>query len=181
MNILSLTASFGALVWVFQEGRFEGLLDYRATGDIELTIPVIMFAVMFGLAMDYELFLLSRIREAYDATGDTHESVSRGLEQTGRIITQAALLLVGVTVGFISADMLIVKEIGVGMAVAIIVDATIVRLFLVPATMQLLGGMNWWSPPSIARLWARFSFGVDESSPAQGAHAKSAPHVLPGP
>jgi len=181
MNILSLTASFGALVWVFQDGRFEWLLDYRATGDIELTIPVIMFAVMFGLAMDYELFLLSRIREAYDATGDTHESVSRGLEQTGRIITQAALLLVGVTVGFISADMLIVKEIGVGMAVAIIVDATIVRLFLVPATMQLLGGMNWWSPPSIARLWARFSFGVDESSPSQGAHAKSAPHVLPGP
>jgi len=164
MNLLSLTASFGALVWIFQDGRFEGLLNYRSPGSIELTIPVIMFAVMFGLAMDYELFLLSRIREAYDDTGDTHGSVTKGLEQTGRIITRAAMLLVAVMVGFMTADMLIVKEIGVGMAVAIIVDATIVRALLVPATMQLLGDYSWWSPPPLARLWERMSLGVDERS-----------------
>lgn len=165
MNILSLTASFGALVWVFQEGRLERLLGFRSPGYIELTIPVIMFAVVFGLAMDYELFLLSRIREAYDQTGDTRESVSRGLEGTGQLITRAALLLVAVMVGFISADMLLVKEMGVGMAVAIIVDATIVRALLVPATMQLLGAYNWWAPRVLARWWKRSQLGVDESEP----------------
>ncbi len=164
MNILSLTASFGALVWIFQDGRFESFLGYRSPGNIELTIPVVMFAVVFGLAMDYELFLLSRIREAYDRTGDTHASVTTGLEQTGQIITRAALLLVAVMIGFISADMLLVKELGVGMAVAIIVDATIVRALLVPATMQLLGHYNWWAPKPLAQLWARLSLGVDERS-----------------
>lgn len=164
MNVLSLTASFGALVWIFQDGRFEQLLDYRSPGSIELTIPVVMFAVVFGLAMDYELFLLSRIREAYDRSGDTHTSVSEGLEQTGQIITCAALLLLVVMIGFMSADMLLVKELGVGMAVAIIVDATLVRALLVPATMQLLGRYNWWSPAPIEKLWRRFALGVDESS-----------------
>ncbi len=164
MNILSLTASFGALVWIFQDGRFESLLDYRSVGNIELTIPVVMFAVVFGLAMDYELFLLSRIREAYDRTRDTHASVTTGLKQTGQLITRAALLLVAVMLGFISADMLLVKELGVGMAVAIIVDATIVRALLVPATMQLLGHYNWWAPKPLAQLWARLSWGVDERS-----------------
>jgi uncharacterized membrane protein YdfJ with MMPL/SSD domain len=165
MNVLSLTASFGALVFIFQEGRFERLLGFRSPGYIELTIPVIMFAVVFGLAMDYELFLLSRIREAYDETGDTRASVSRGLERTGQLITRAALLLVAVMIGFISADMLLIKEMGVGMAVAIIVDATIVRALLVPATMQLLGAYNWWAPRGLARWWKRSHLGVDESEP----------------
>jgi RND superfamily putative drug exporter len=165
-NILSLTASFGALVFIFQEGRFESLLHFRSPGNIELTVPVVMFAVVFGLSMDYELFLLSRIREAYEVSGDTHESVMTGLKHTGKIITRAAILLVAVMIGFISADMLLVKELGVGMTVAIIVDATIVRLLLVPATMQLLGHLNWWAPRFLTRAWKRLGIGVDERSPA---------------
>jgi RND superfamily putative drug exporter len=166
MNVLSLTASFGALVWIFQEGRLERVLRFRSPGHIELTIPIVMFAVVFGLAMDYELFLLSRIREAYDETHDTHESVTRGLTRTGQLITRAALLLVAVMVGFISADMLLIKEMGVGMAVAVMVDATVVRALLVPATMQLLGAYNWWAPRPLARWWRRLHVGVDEGEPA---------------
>ncbi|HEX6242941.1 MAG TPA: MMPL family transporter [Polyangiales bacterium] len=165
MNILSLTASFGALVWIFQDGRLETVLGFRSPGNIEITVPVVMFAVVFGLAMDYELFLLSRIREAYDQTGDTRTSVARGLERTAALITRAALLLVAVMVGFISADMLLVKEMGVGMAVAVIVDATIVRALLVPASMQLLGAYNWWAPPRLAAWWRRMHLAVDESEP----------------
>ncbi|MEY4512681.1 MAG: hypothetical protein RLZZ450_4803, partial [Pseudomonadota bacterium] len=126
-----------------------------------------MFAVVFGLAMDYELFLLSRIREAYDRTHDTHQSVTIGLERTAQIITRAALLLVAVMIGFASADMLLVKELGVGMAIAVIVDATIVRALLVPATMQLLGHYNWWAPAPLAALWKRMHLGVDERSPEE--------------
>jgi RND superfamily putative drug exporter len=163
MNVLSLTASFGALVFIFQEGRFERLLDFHSPGEIEMTVPVVMFAVVFGLAMDYELFLLSRIREGYDQTGDTRASVARGLERTGQLITRAALLLVAVMAGFISADMLLVKEMGVGMAVAVIVDATIVRALLVPASMRLLGAYNWWAPRRLAALWQRMHLAVDES------------------
>jgi RND superfamily putative drug exporter len=165
MNVLSLSASFGALVWIFQEGRLEGLLGFRSPGSIELTIPVVMFAVVFGLAMDYELFLLSRIREAYDRSHDTHTSVTIGLERTAQIITRAALLLVAVMIGFASADMLLVKELGVGMAIAVIVDATIVRALLVPATMQLLGHYNWWAPKGLAAFWKRSHLGVDERDP----------------
>jgi len=167
MNVLSLTASFGALVWIFQEGRLESVLRFKSPGSIELTIPVVMFAVVFGLAMDYELFLLSRIREEYDRHHDTHRSVTIGLERTAQIITRAALLLVAVMVGFASADMLLVKELGVGMAIAVIVDATIVRALLVPATMQLLGHYNWWAPPALARWWKRAHLGVDERSPEE--------------
>lgn len=177
MNVLSLTASFGALVWIFQDGRFETLLGYESPGTIELTIPVVMFAVVFGLAMDYELFLLSRIREAYDRTHDTHASVTIGLERTAQIITRAALLLVAVMIGFASADMLLVKELGVGMGVAIIVDATIVRALLVPATMQLLGHYNWWAPAPLAALWSRMQLGVDERDPEEleGHHPAEQP------
>ena len=167
MNVLSLTASFGALVWIFQDGRFESLLRYQSPGTIELTIPVVMFAVVFGLSMDYELFLLSRIREAYDRTHDTHASVTIGLERTAQIITRAALLLVAVMIGFASADMLLVKELGVGMAIAVTVDATIVRALLVPATMQLLGHYNWWAPAPLAALWKKMQLGVDERDPTE--------------
>jgi len=167
MNVLSLTASFGGLVWIFQEGRFESLLRFKSPGTIELTIPILMFAVVFGLAMDYELFLLSRIREEYDRSHDTHQSVTVGLERTAQIITRAALLLVAVMIGFASADMLLVKEMGVGMAIAVVVDATIVRALLVPATMQLLGHYNWWAPAPLARLWTRMKLGVDERGPEE--------------
>lgn len=176
MNILSLTASFGALVFIFQEGRFESILNFESPGTIELTIPVVMFAVVFGLAMDYELFLLSRIREAYDRTKDTHQSVTIGLERTAQIITRAALLLVAVMLGFASADMLLVKELGVGMAIAVIVDATIVRALLVPATMQLLGHYNWWAPAPLARWWSRMHLGVDERSPEELEADPAMPH-----
>lgn len=170
MNVLSLTASFGALVWIFQDGRLEGLLRYESSGAIELTVPVAMFALMFGLAMDYELFLLSRIREGYDRSGDTRASVAFGVEQTATIITRAALLLIAVMLGFISADMVLIKQLGVGMAIAIAVDVTIVRGLLVPATMQLLGRYNWWAPRSLASWWRRAVVGVDESArpPAHG-------------
>ncbi|MDB4991613.1 MAG: drug exporter of the superfamily-like protein [Myxococcaceae bacterium] len=174
MNVLSLTASFGALVFIFQEGRFESLLRFKSPGSIELTIPVMMFAVVFGLAMDYELFLLSRIREEYDRHKDTHRSVTIGLERTAQIITRAALLLVAVMIGFASADMLLVKELGVGMAIAVIVDATIVRALLVPATMQLLGHYNWWAPAPLARWWRRMHLGIDERTPEELDAAKSA-------
>ncbi len=183
MNVLSLTASFGALVFIFQEGRFESFLRFQSPGTIELTIPVVMFAVVFGLAMDYELFLLSRIREAYDRTHDTHQSVTIGLERTAQIITRAALLLVAVMLGFASADMLLIKELGVGMAIAVIVDATIVRALLVPATMQLLGHYNWWAPGPLARFWKRAHLGVDERSPEElqesDEHAHDAPVKAP--
>ncbi len=167
MNVLSLSASFGALVWIFQEGRLQTVLRFASPGTIELTIPVVMFAVVFGLAMDYELFLLSRVREAYDETHDTHQSVTIGLERTAQIITRAALLLVAVMAGFASADMLLVKELGVGMAIAVIVDATIVRALLVPATMQLLGRYNWWAPRPLARAWSRLHLGIDERQPRE--------------
>ena len=183
MNVLSLTASFGALVWIFQEGRLQSLLRFKSPGSIELTIPVVMFAVVFGLAMDYELFLLSRIREEYDRHGDTRLSVTVGLERTAQIITRAALLLVAVMIGFASADMLLVKELGVGMAIAVIVDATIVRALLVPATMQLLGHHNWWAPAPLARWWKRMHLGVDERSPDELSEATGPvderPSVLP--
>lgn len=175
MNVLSLTASFGALVFIFQEGRLQSLLRFRSPGTIELTIPVVMFAVVFGLAMDYELFLLSRIREAYDRTHDTHRSVTIGLERTAQIITRAALLLVAVMVGFASADMLLVKELGVGMAIAVVVDATIVRALLVPATMQLLGHYNWWAPKPLAALWERLHLGVDERAPEELSASAAGP------
>jgi len=166
MNVLSLSASFGALVFIFQEGRFETLLGFRSPGSIDLMVPIVMFSVVFGLAMDYELFLLSRVREAYDESGDTHQSVTLGLERTGQLITRAALLLIAVMVGFMTADMLLVKELGVGMAIAVAIDATIVRALLVPATMQLLGKYNWWSPAPIARWWSRTRLGVDERAPS---------------
>jgi uncharacterized membrane protein YdfJ with MMPL/SSD domain len=121
-----------------------------------------MFAVLFGLAMDYELFLLSRIREAYEEAHDTRAGVGIGLEQTGRIITRAAILLVAVMIGFITADMLLVKELGVAMAIAIILDVTIVRSLLVPATMQLLGHLNWWAPKWRLAAWRRSGIGVEE-------------------
>jgi RND superfamily putative drug exporter len=143
------------------------VLGYESTGRIELTIPVVMLAVVFGLAMDYELFLLSRIREAYEDTRDTRTSVALGLEQSGRIITRAAILLIAVTIGFISADMILVKQLGVGMAIAIAVDATIVRALLVPATMELLGRYNWWAPRWLERLWRGLGLGVSERIPAE--------------
>jgi RND superfamily putative drug exporter len=144
MNLISLGASFGAMVFLFQQGHAAGLLNFIPVNNVAATIPIIMFATQFGLSMDYEVFLLSRIREEYLRSGDNEAAVARGLELTGRIITSAALVMVVVFGFFAFAELVIMKEIGVGLAVAILVDATIVRALLVPAAMRLLGRANWW-------------------------------------
>lgn len=154
MNALSLTASFGALVWVFQDGRFEQLLDYRSNGTIEPTVPVMMFALVFGLSMDYELFLLSRIREAWLREPNDRRSVEEGLTRTGPIITTAAAILIVVVLGLAAGTLVFMKQLGIGMALAIVLDATLIRLLLVPATMILLGRWNWWTPRWLARMRA---------------------------
>jgi uncharacterized membrane protein YdfJ with MMPL/SSD domain len=155
MNLLSLTASFGALVWIFQQGHLSGPLGFTPTGTIEATQPILMLAIAFGLSMDYEVFLLSRVREQWDRTGDNTTAVAAGLQRTGAIITSAALLLVVVIGAFSTSGITFIKMISVGMIIAILLDATVVRVLLVPATMRLLGRYNWWAPPPLARFWQR--------------------------
>ena len=155
MNVLSLSASFGALVWIFQDGHLSSWLGFSSTGSIEATQPILMLAMAFGLSMDYEVFLLSRVREQWDRTGDNTVAVATGLQRTGRIITSAALLLVVVIGAFATSGIVFIKMIGVGMVIAIVIDATVVRALLVPATMRLLGRWNWWAPAPLARFWSR--------------------------
>ncbi len=152
MNVLSILASFGALVWIFQDGNLSALLGFAPLGFVETTIPVILFCVLFGLSMDYEVFLLTRMREIYDRTGDNTAAVAGGLERSGRIITSAALIVVVVAGSFAFAEIVLIKALGVGVAIAVALDATIVRALLVPATMRLFGKWNWWSPRWMERL-----------------------------
>ncbi len=177
MNVLSLSASFGALVWVFQDGRFQEFLHYESSGAIDPLILVVMFAIVFGLSMDYELFLLSRIREEFDETLDPRASVARGLAATGRLITMAALMLIIVLLGFGSGHILFVKQLGLGMALAVAVDATIVRALLVPASMRLLGKWNWWAPRWFERWWTKSGIGVREGTPGHGVPPQTTPHA----
>jgi uncharacterized membrane protein YdfJ with MMPL/SSD domain len=156
MNLLSLSATFGVVVWIFQEGHLSGLLQFAPTGTLDPTMPILMLAIIFGLSMDYEVFLLSRIRERYDVTGDTSEAIASGLQRTGGVITSAALLLVIVIGAFSASGITFIKLMGVGMIVALIVDASIVRVMLVPAVMRLLGPANWWAPRPLRRLYARY-------------------------
>jgi RND superfamily putative drug exporter len=158
MNILSLAATFGAVVWIFQDGNLSGLLGFTSTGTIEATQPILILALAFGLSMDYEVFLLSRIREQWDRTGDNAQAVATGLQRSGKIITSAALLLVVVIGAFSTSGITFLKMIGVGMVVAIVIDATIVRALLVPATMRLLGNANWYAPKPLLRLYDRIGF-----------------------
>ncbi len=151
MNTLSILASYGALVWVFQEGHLSGLLRFTPLGFVEASLPVIMFCVLFGLSMDYEVFLLSRVREEWERTGDNERSVALGLQRSGRIITSAALIVVVVTASFVTADVILIKALGLGIALAVFLDATVVRALLVPATMRLLGRWNWWMPSRLQR------------------------------
>ncbi|HEY6056858.1 MAG TPA: MMPL family transporter, partial [Candidatus Limnocylindrales bacterium] len=139
MNTLSIVASFGALVWIFQDGNLSAVLGFQPLGFVETTQPVILFCVLFGLSMDYEVFLLSRMKEAWDRTGDNREAVARGLERSGRIVTSAALIVVVVAGSFTFADIVLIKALGLGVAIAVALDATVVRALLVPATMRLLG------------------------------------------
>ena len=154
MNTLSIVASFGALVWIFQDGNLSALLGFQPLGFVETTQPVILFCVLFGLSMDYEVFILSRTKEVWDRTGDNPEAVARGLERSGRIVTSAALVVVVVAGSFAFADIVLIKALGVGMAIAIALDATVVRALLVPATMRLLGRWNWWLPAALERFVA---------------------------
>ena len=156
MNTLSLGATFGALVFVFQDGHFSGLLGFDAFGAIEVWAPVVVFVFAFGLSMDYEVFLLSRIKERYDETGDSDSAVASGLQASGRVITSAAALVMIVFLGFALGQDLGIKQMGLALAVAVAVDATIVRCLLVPATMTLLGDLNWWAPPLLRRVHDRF-------------------------
>jgi RND superfamily putative drug exporter len=156
MNTLSLGAVFGALVWVFQDGHLANLLGFQSFGAIELWVPVVVFVFAFGLSMDYEVFLLSRIKEAYDESGDTNHAVATGLQRSARIITSAALAVVVVFLGFAAGHSLGIKEFGLALAIAVAVDATLVRCILVPATMTLLGRANWWAPRPLQRVHKRF-------------------------
>ena len=158
MNVLSLSAMYGVVVWIFQEGHLSGLLQFTPNGTIDPTMPILMFAIIFGLSMDYEVFLLSRIRERYDATGDNTAAVAGGLQRTGGLITSLALLLVIVVGAFSASGITFIKLMGVGMIVALVVDATVVRVLLVPAVMRLLGPANWWAPRPLRRLYARYGF-----------------------
>lgn len=172
MNLLSISASFGVITWIFADGHLEGFLDYESQGFLDATNPIFMLAILVGLSMDYEVFLLSRVREQWDRTAVEHpemspaerntDAVAIGLQKTGRIITSAALLL-GVVIGaFSTSGIVFMKMIGVGMLVALLVDATIVRALLVPATMKLLGNANWWAPAPMRRFWERYGVREEE-------------------
>lgn len=152
MNVLTVSATFGLLVLIFQDGRFEGLLDYNSQGALESTQPVFLFAVVFGLSTDYAVFLLTRIKEARDAGASERESVALGLQRTGRIVTAAALLFAIALGAFATSQIIFIKELGVGTALAVLIDATIVRAMLVPSLMALLGRWNWWAPAPLRRL-----------------------------
>jgi uncharacterized membrane protein YdfJ with MMPL/SSD domain len=165
MNLLSLSAAFGLLVLIFQDGRFENLLGYRSQGALEATQPVLLFALAFGLSTDYGVFLLARIKEARDAGASDRESVAMGLERTGRIVTAAAVLFCVAVGAFATSRIVFIKELGVGTSLAVLIDATIVRALLVPSLMELLGRWNWWAPRPLRRLHERI--GLGEPVPAR--------------
>ncbi|MFN2594365.1 MAG: MMPL family transporter [Actinomycetota bacterium] len=158
LNLLSLTATFGAMVWVFQEGHLSGALNFTPVGFLDTTTPILMFCVAFGLSMDYEVFLLSRIKEEHDQTGDNISSVAMGLERTGRIVTAAALLLAVVFVAIATSGITFIKMFGVGLTLAVVMDATLIRGALVPAFMRLAGRANWWAPAPLRKIYERFGF-----------------------
>ena len=167
MNLLTVSAAFGVLVLVFQDGRFEDLLGYTSQGALESSQPILLFAVAFGLSTDYGVFLLTRIKEARDAGLPDDEAVGVGLERTGRIITFAALLFCIAIGAFATSEVIFVKQVGVGTALAVLIDATLVRALLVPSLMALLGRWNWWAPAPLARLHARI--GLEEAGAGAGA------------
>jgi RND superfamily putative drug exporter len=155
LNFLSLTATFGAMVWIFQDGHLSGVLGFTSTGTLDISSPILMFCIAFGLSMDYEVFLLSRIKEEYDATGDNVSSVAIGLERTGRIVTAAAVLISVVFLSIGLGSIRFMKLFGLGMTIAVLMDAFVIRATLVPAFMRLAGRANWWLPRFLRPLHAR--------------------------
>jgi RND superfamily putative drug exporter len=180
LNLLSLSATFGAMVWIFQEGNLSGALGFTATGTIDATTPILMFCVAFGLSMDYEVFLLSRIKEEYDRTGDNELSVAIGLERTGRIVTAAALLIAVVFIAFASSKVTFIKLFGVGLTLAVLMDAFVIRGTLVPAFMRLAGDWNWWAPGPLRRLHDRIGITehVDLDEPQVPEEPEEQPEAL---
>jgi len=166
LNLLSLTATFGAMVWIFQEGHGSGLLHFTATGTLDTTTPILMFCIAFGLSMDYEVFLLSRIKEEHDRGADTTSSVAIGLERTGRIVTAAAALLAIVFLSFATSEVTFIKLFGLGLTLAVLMDATLIRGTLVPAFMRLAGNANWWAPGPLRRVYQRFGISESDESDA---------------
>jgi RND superfamily putative drug exporter len=165
MNALSISACFGVVTWIFADGHLENLLGFESAGYLDATQPILMLAILFGLSMDYEVFLLSRVREQWDLSHQNTQAVAVGLQKTGRIITSAALLLAVVIGAFGTSGIVFMKMIGIGMLVALIVDATVVRALLVPATMKLLGAANWWAPGPLRRFWERFGLREYDAAP----------------
>jgi trehalose monomycolate/heme transporter len=194
VNALSITASFGVVTWIFAEGNLEGLLGFESSGFLDATQPILMLAILFGLSMDYEVFLLSRVREQWDRSAELSTlrpaqddadpghrntaAVATGLQKTGRIITSAALLLAVVIGAFGASGIVFMKMVGIGMLVALLLDATIVRALLVPATMKLLGSWNWWAPGPMARWWERHGFSETGAGPGVGAGTEAASPAL---
>ncbi len=160
LNMLSLSAAFGSMVWIFQEGHLSSILNFTPTGALDLTMPILMFCIAFGLSMDYEVFLLSRIKEEHDRGATNEAAVAAGLERTGRIVTAAALLIAVVFIAFATSSVTLIKMFGLGMTIAVLVDAFVVRATLVPAFMRLAGSANWWAPRWMRRLYDRF--GISE-------------------
>ncbi|HSS61241.1 MAG TPA: MMPL family transporter, partial [Candidatus Limnocylindrales bacterium] len=158
LNFLSIGASFGALVFIFQQGHFSSLLGFTPQS-LDPSIPVILFAIVFGLSMDYEVLLVSRMHEEYVRLGDNTAAVASGLERTGRLITGAAAIMFTVFMAFGLAEVVIIKAIGIGLAIAVAIDATIVRSLVVPAVMRLLGDVNWWAPRPLRWLYDRIGIG----------------------
>jgi RND superfamily putative drug exporter len=163
--LLSLTATFGAMVWIFQEGHFKGFLNFTPTGVLDTTTPILMFCTAFGLSMDYEVFLLSRIKEEHDHGADNVTAVAVGLERTGRIVTAAAATLAVVFVAFATSDISFIKLFGVGLTMAVLMDATLIRAALVPAFMRLAGNANWWAPRPMRRVYERWGIHEIEDRP----------------
>lgn len=179
LNMLSLSATFGAMVWIFQEGHLAGALNFTPTGSLDTTTPILMFCVAFGLSMDYEVFLLSRIKEEHDRTGDNEASVAMGLEKTGRIVTAAAALLAVVFIAFATSGITFIKMFGIGLALAVIMDATLIRGVLVPAFMRLAGEANWWAPAPLRRLHDRF--GISDAEPETVPNPSPSDNPAPTP
>ena len=166
LNILSLGATFGMMVWVFQSGHGSGWLGFTATGTTDTTTPILMFCIAFGLSMDYEVFLLARMKEEYDRTGDNKRAIVFGLAKTGRLVTAAALLLAVTFLAFATSSVSTIKLFGIGLAVAVLIDAFIVRVALVPALMTVAGRWNWWAPEPLRRFHARFGLSESPADPA---------------
>jgi RND superfamily putative drug exporter len=146
LNLMSLGASFGALVWVFQDGHLSGILGFEPTGYTVVLIPILMFCFLFGLSMDFEVIMLSRIREAWEETGDNTRAIELGLKRSAGIVTSSAAVMLVVFAAFGASELQVIKSLGVGLGIAVFIDATIIRMLLLPATMQLMGRWNWWSP-----------------------------------